>query len=192
MKLLSLTLTLTLILGGLILAGTTGENEQPPSQPANINELPLIPSEQIWFYGHVPKDAWVGHHFRLYNPHEDTVTITKLIPGCDCTHVPSAPISIAPGESYLLKSQFDTRTYAGEINRDIRILTDYKPAPEMYLYFISLVASQPRTLTITPVSTMFIQGKESQLFIIKNLVDKKTHVTVLVDNDSILTVSRDQ
>ncbi|MCP4566419.1 MAG: DUF1573 domain-containing protein [FCB group bacterium] len=159
------------------------------AQLAENQILPLIPSEQIWFYGFIPKDAWVSHHYFLYNPHDDTVTITKMISGCECTHIPRGPVVIPPQQTYLLKSQFDTRTYSGELNRDIHIVTDYEPSPEMDLYFISLTASAPRSLSISPSSTMFIKGKKSQSFIIKNKSTKTTNVTVLTDNDSTLSVS---
>jgi len=137
----------------------------------------------------IPRDATVTHHFALTNNHPETVTITDIVSDCDCTHVPKAPIAVPPGETYLLKVSFDTKTYFGETNRDIHLVTDYKPLPEMTVYFTSLAARRPNTVNISPPLTAFITGKNSQNFTIENLGDEKTVFRVLMDNDSIFTVS---
>lgn len=192
MKSLISCLVLLFVLNGPTMAAKGGARDKTSKEiprPTEAKQLPLIPTEQVWLYGFIPKDAWVGHHFTLHNPHDDTLTITELVPGCDCTHVPRAPIAIAPGETYFLKSQFDTRTYSGEISRDIHIVTDYKPNPEMDLFFISITATQPNSISVSPKSTLFINGKNSQIFNLKNLTDKPTDIKVLIDHDSSLTVS---
>ncbi|MFH1701504.1 MAG: DUF1573 domain-containing protein [Candidatus Zixiibacteriota bacterium] len=150
----------------------------------NTNDFPLLPSEFVWIYGLIPQDAIVSHHYTLFNPHEDTITITELIPGCDCTHVPRAPIKIAPQESYILPVKFDSKTYKGEIQRDVRIVTDYEPFPEIHVYFASIIGRSPQTVKIDPISTVFIVGKDSQKFSLKNLVDEKAIVRIKIDHDS--------
>jgi hypothetical protein len=155
-------------------------------------DLPLIPSEYVWFFGYIPEGAWVSHHFTLQNPHPDTVIITSLVPGCDCTHVPKPPIVIPPGENRLLKVLFDTRTYFGETNRDVHIVTNYAPHPEMDLYFGSIAAGTPGSVAIDPPSTVFIVGKDSQTFTIRNLTGETTQFRLFVDNDSSLTISEDR
>jgi hypothetical protein len=169
----------------LLLAGTILADKKESTLP----EPPLVPSEFNWLFGFIPRDAQVCHHYVLANIHADTVTIERIEPGCDCTHTPRPPVSIAPGESYDFQVLFDTRTYIGQTNRNIRIVTDYEPNPEMYLYFMSAVARAPKTITISPSSTAFIVGKEKQVFTIKNLEDEKTGFTIYIDNDSSLAVS---
>lgn len=157
----------------------------------NLNDMdfPLLPSEFVWIYGFLPKDAQVSHHYTLYNPHKDTVTITELTPGCDCTHVPRPPIIIPPGETYTLPVRFDSKTYAGEIQRDVKIVTDYKPFPEIHLYFAAIIGQSPQTVKIDPISTVFITGKKSQKFSLRNLKDENASVRIMVDHDSGFVVS---
>lgn len=152
-------------------------------------ELPLEPDEYLWHFGMIPRDGTVSHHFALTNNHGETVTITEIDSDCDCTHVPKAPIAVAPGETYLMKVTFDSKTYFGETNRDIHLVTDYKPMPEMTVYFTSLASRRPNTVNISPPLTAFITGKNSQNFTIENLADEKTSFRLFLDNDSIFTVS---
>jgi hypothetical protein len=173
-------LLLCLLIGSLILAAPKSQEESEPV---------LISSDSIWVFGFIPKDAWVTHHYVLTNPHRDTVTIIKIETGCDCTHPPRVPIKIPPGDSYLFRVQFDTRTYFGDTNRDIRIITDYETNPEFYLYFMSVVAREPKTIDISPKSTAFIPGKNSQDFVIRNLHNDKTDFRILIDHDSTILVT---
>ena len=173
------------VLAVLALAGTAFGAAQKSSQ----TELPLDPDNYFWQFGMIPRDAQVGHHYALTNNHDTTVTITEIIADCDCTHVPKAPIAVAPGETYLLKVLFDTKTYFGETNRDIHLVTDYGPSPEMTVYFTSLASRLPSSISIMPNTTAFITGKDSQTFTIENLVDEKSGFKIFLDNDSLFTLS---
>ncbi len=152
-------------------------------------EPPLVVSEMIWLFGMMPRDAKVTHHFALTNQHKDTVTILSIDADCECTTVPKGPVAVPPGETYLLKVGFDSKTYFGETNRDIKITTDYDSLPVMVLYISSLAGETPRTLKITPPLTAFIPGKNEQTFTVENLSDMKTDFAVLIDHDSILVPS---
>ena len=160
------------------------------TKAVSFEELPLVPSEFFWFYGIVPVDAWVSHHFILANNHADTVTILKLIPGCDCTHVPSPPIVIPPGHKYLLNVQFDSKTYTGEINRDVHIITDFGSRPEMDLYFGSFIGAYLKSVQVMPTSLLFIPGKAEITVGIRNMVEETTNFKLYVDNDSLVTISK--
>ena len=166
------------------------------ADPQNIDKIPppgvnppLTPTEFVWFYGYIPAGTWVCHNYGLTNNRKDTVTITQLVPGCDCTQVPKTPIKIAPGETTFIKVQFDTKTYSGETNRDVHVITDYKENPAMDLYFASMIGVHPRTVSIDPPSTVFIAGKDYQTFKVSNLIDESTEVRIIIDNDSTLSVS---
>jgi hypothetical protein len=151
--------------------------------------LPLNPDQFLWNFGMIPRDAVVCHHFALTNFYEDTVTITEIISDCDCTKTPKTPITVAPGETYLLPVEFDTKTYLGETNRDIHLVTDYEPSPEMTIYFTSQASRLPNTVAIAPRMTAFIPGKNSQEFTIENLSDEKTRFAIYIDNDSTFSLS---
>jgi Protein of unknown function (DUF1573) len=152
-------------------------------------EPALTPSEQMWIFGMIPQDGRVSHHYVLTNPHTDTVTILKIESDCDCTRVPKGPVAIPPGTTYLLPVIFDTRTYFGQTNRDIKLVTDYAPNPDLTIYFTSFTSRLPGSITISPPSTAFIRGKDAQAFTITNVADEKTDFTILIDHDSSLTVS---
>lgn len=169
----------------ILLAGSIGAADKKSNQPL----LPLDCDEFLWHFGMIPRDAQVSHHYALTNNNEDTVTITEVVSDCDCTRLPKFPIAIPPGETHLFKVQYDTKTYFGETNRDIHLVTDFKPAPEMTIYFTSLASRLPNTIAVTPRSTAFIPGKNSQQFIIENLADDKAEFTLIMDNDSVFTVS---
>ncbi len=173
----------TLAIAGMVFAA---------GQRSTQSELPLDPDNFFWQFGMIPRDAQVGHHYALTNNKEKTVTITEIISDCDCTHIPKTPIVVAPGETYMMKVLFDTKTYYGETNRDIHLVTDYEPSPEMTIYFTSLTARLPNTISITPNTTAFITGKDSQMFTIQNLVDEKTGFKVFMDNDSLFTLSESE
>lgn len=159
-----------------------------PKNPKS-QEPPLITSETNWAFGFIPKNSWVAHHYILTNPHRDTITITEIEPGCDCTHTPRPPIKIPPGETYQFKVEFDTRTYFGDTNRDIRLVTSFEPNPEMFLYFMSVASRDPHTITVTPQSTAFIPGKTEQEFVIKNFHENETKFKIFVDYDRTISVS---
>jgi hypothetical protein len=178
-KILGLTVLLLVISGLASGADHTGKNKP----------LPLEPDQQIWFFGMIPRDAVVSHHYALTNNHKRPVTIEEIISDCDCTRVPKTPIIVAPGETYLLKVEFDTKTYVGETNRDIKVVTDYKPNPEMTIFFVSLASRLPSTVNISPRMTAFIPGKNEDEFTIENLADEKTSFTIFIDNDSLFEVS---
>lgn len=152
-------------------------------------EPPLTASEMIWLFGMIPPEATVTHHFALTNTHKDTITIKSIEADCECVTVPKTPIAVAPGQTYLMKVDFNTKTYIGETNRDITIKTDYDSLPVMVLYISSLAGQMPRTLKITPAFTAFIPGKEEQTFTVENLSDLKTDFAVLIDHDSTLIPS---
>jgi hypothetical protein len=184
MRILSGLALIILMMSAVATAGV--EKRAAPAEP------PLTPSEYVWFFGYIPEGSWVSHHYVLHNPHANPVTILSLVPGCDCTHVPTPPITIPPGKSYLLEVLFDTRTYFGETNRDVHVVTDYTPNPVMDLYFGSLAARTPGSVTIEPPSTAFIAGKNSQTFTIRNLSDETTQFRLFPDNDSSITLSEDR
>lgn len=172
-----------IMITAFIAVAIAGDKTKVPDKP------PLIPSEFVWLFGIIPPNVTVSHHYALTNPHEDTVTIVDIDADCDCTTVPKTPIAIPPGETYLLKAEFDTRTYYGETNRNIVITTDYDPVPKLIVYFSSIASQMPKSLRISPSMTAFIPGKDSQAFTITNLTRQKTTFTVLIDHDSTLKVS---
>ncbi len=177
--------TLTIILAIVLMAGLVLAADK---KAANA-DLPLDPDEFLWQFGMIPGDATVSHHYALTNKHSVPVTIKEIISDCDCTKTSRAPVTVQPGETFLLGVTFDTKTYFGETNRDIHLVTDYEPMPEMTVYFTSLAARRPNTINIEPRMTAFIQGKNSQTFVIENLSDRKAGFTIFPDNDSTLTVS---
>jgi hypothetical protein len=180
MRWLLTTVSILMLFSGTRAADPAGSKEPPPA---------LTTSEVNWLFGYIPGGAWVCHHYVMTNPHPDTVTIIDIDADCDCTHTTRSPIKVPPGESRLFQVLFDTRTYSGEVNRDIRLTTDFEPNPEMYLYYMSVASYTPRTISITPPSTVFIVGKDDQEFMIKNLKDAKTNFKIFIDNDSSLAVS---
>jgi len=93
-------------------------------------------------FGYVPQHASISHVFWLRSTGEDTVTITRVIPGCGCTKAPLASNVLAPGDSTQLEVIFSTRSYSSRVHKSPRIETNESSDPRR-LNIISNVVKQP-------------------------------------------------
>lgn len=169
--------------------GEKQEGKKKIEYPPTTNAL-IIP-QQIWDFGAVPENGIVTHHFPLINPHSDTVTIVDFEAECDCTKLPPTPIVIPPGETILLKVTFNSKTYVGPTNRAVGLITDYPSDSLQSIYYASVASQLPVTIKITPLSVAFIPGKKVQKITIENMVVTESKCRILLDNDSLFTVSND-
>ena len=58
----------------------------------------LIVPQTMYDFGFAPQNAKISHTFELYNSGDDSLKITKVVPGCGCTKTPLAKDQLAPKE----------------------------------------------------------------------------------------------
>jgi len=76
------------------------EKAAEPQIPPNNSVITF--DHNSFDYGVVPKGEQVTHHFPVTNTGSDTLTITKIKPGCGCTTTRKSSIVIAPGDTALI------------------------------------------------------------------------------------------
>jgi hypothetical protein len=75
-------------------------------------------------FGIAPQHRELTHSFWIKSVGDDTLRITKVVPGCACTSVPLTDSVIAPGDSAALQIVFKTGRYRGRITKKPHIITN--------------------------------------------------------------------
>lgn len=68
-------------------------------------------------FGKVCQGARVAHTFWIKSVGDDTLRITKVVPGCGCTKAPLRDSVVAPGDSTELDIFFSTKSYRGHVTK---------------------------------------------------------------------------
>ncbi len=92
-------------------------------------------------------EAFPPVEFPFTNKSETPVTITGVRASCHCTVPVLEKKTYAPGESGVLRVDFDTTGLAGSVTRTITVGTDEPGTPAQRL---TLIASLAEPVTITP------------------------------------------
>ncbi len=121
--------------------------------------------ETTFNFGKVPQRATVSHTFWLISNGDDTLRITKVVPGCGCTKAPLMDSVLAPGDSTAISIYFDSKSYRGFVSKKpyfetnisddkvyLQIHTEILPEPEQmrpiqlkpYILDVSQFSVKPR------------------------------------------------
>lgn len=73
--------------------------------------------------GEIGDSAKVSVNYTLRNNHNEPITITSMRASCSCLKVCSKPATFAPGESYVLRVEFNPAGRSGTFSYDINIYT---------------------------------------------------------------------
>lgn len=84
----------------------------------------LTLSEAEFNFGFVPQNARITHVFWLHSTGNDTLKITRVVPGCGCTQAPLDKSLIPQSDSGKLEIIFDTQSYQGNVLKVPRIQTN--------------------------------------------------------------------
>jgi Protein of unknown function (DUF1573) len=68
-------------------------------------------------FGRVAQNAKVGHLFWIKSTGNDTLRITKVVPGCGCTQMPLRDSVLGPGDSTELEVVFSTKGFKGYVTK---------------------------------------------------------------------------
>ena len=171
--------------------------------------------EPTFNFGKVPQRATVSHTFWLKSDGDDTLKITKVVPGCGCTKAPLKDSVLAPGDSTAISIYFDSKSYRGFVSKKpyletnigdqkfyLQIHTEVLPEPEQmrpvklkpYILDVSQFSVKPRRRA----RSWIINESEDDLTL--NMLDDKEKSFVVKlpklvkANDSaqiIITVNKD-
>ena len=72
-------------------------------------------SENQFVFGFAPQYAKISHVFWVKSTGDDTLKITKVVPGCGCTRMPLEKDILPPGDSTRLEIIFSTKSYRNQI-----------------------------------------------------------------------------
>jgi len=113
---------------------------------ATVQAGPAVKISDAEFdFGRTSQHAVVSHRFVISSVGDDTLRITKVVPGCGCTKAPLADSVIAPGDQTVLELFFSTRSYRGFVDKTTYLETNIGEARE-YIKISSELLPQPDTV----------------------------------------------
>lgn len=140
-------------------------------------------SPEQFNFGTLPQHSTVKSIFWIHSIGDDTLRITRVIPGCGCTKAPLEKDVLPPGDSTRLEIIFDSKSFRGQISKSPRIETN-AGKPDAVVTFSAMVTPHPdstRPLTISPYKLDITQFGERQrseaTFKITNHSDRELAVT---------------
>ena len=154
--------------------------------PAITNEARITFEHDSFDYGIVPRGEYVTHHFPVKNTGVDTLTITKIKPGCGCTTTRKKSIVIPPGESSSIDITYRSSKslkQRGKATKRIRIESTDSSNPQMQLSISATTDTSACKVISDPFVVNFDQvliGKDAKLKIdLTNIDTQKNDVVVI-------------
>lgn len=126
-------------------------NENSTVDESNVTDvlqskLVVTPEKENW--GNIPLGSKAVSEIKIKNESEKEIQILKVTTSCSCTSAEfidneATPITLAPGETKLLKVIFDSEYHKdqplGDITREVYIKTDSKEQEEIAVRFVGTV-----------------------------------------------------
>lgn len=88
-------------------------------------------SEKSFNFGSVPAGQLVTREFTIRNSGSGELRIIGTSPSCGCTVASFDPQVIAPGQSAVMKVEFDTSGFSGEKKKTVEIFSDDPSSPRV-------------------------------------------------------------
>jgi hypothetical protein len=157
---------------------------------------PLLVIDQEEFdFGYAPQNSKISHTFQLRNAGDDTLLITKVVPGCGCTQAPLKKSVLAPGESTELAIIFSTGQYNGPVTKKPRLETN-ETVPSRNLTFHTTVITRPDStypIQVRPykldISQFGQTVRDHVKFSISNVSDRPISINLVSSADDLMTVT---
>ncbi|HOD67250.1 MAG TPA: DUF1573 domain-containing protein [candidate division Zixibacteria bacterium] len=136
-------------------------------------------------FGKVPQSATICHTYWLRSTGDDTLRITKIVPGCGCTKAPVEDTVLAPGDSTRIDIFFDTQRYGGYVTKKPYVMTNAGEEPVFLTFHSHVLSVADSTLPIilTPnrldVSQFTEMPRRKATFTIHNTSAKDYTLTVI-------------
>lgn len=138
-------------------------------------------------FGKVVQNVTVSHSFWIHSVGDDTLRITRIVPGCGCTKAPVTDSVLAPGDSTRIEIVFSTKRFRGLVAK--RPFFETNAGTERnYLKItadLSVDGDMMRPLVISPTEvdvSQFTQAPRRRAkFQITNLSDQDYKLQVVDD-----------
>ena len=164
-----------------------------PVSPCQAAPL-LVIDQQEFDFGTVPQNSKISHVYHLQNAGDDTLIISKVVPGCGCTKVPLEKSVLAPGEGTAVEIIFSTGQYNGPVTKHPRLETNANPSSRN-LVFRATVTGRPDStspLLIRPYKLDLSQFgptvRDQMKFTVSNTSDEEVSLA-LVSASNLFSVS---
>lgn len=152
-----------------------------PSHAGPVVEIP----NPLFDFGKVCQRAQVAHTFWIKSVGDDTLRITKVVPGCGCTKAPLQDSVIAPGDSAALEIFFSTKSYRGIVSKRPYLETN-AGEEKVYVKITSELLPEPDSampLSLSPynldVSQFTQKPRRRAKFLIHNKSDQDYEITLV-------------
>lgn len=162
-----------------VLAQTTKSKvksvKDTPEQVIPPNNARISFDHTLFDFGVVPRGEKVTHHFPVKNTGSDTLTITKIKPGCGCTTTRKKSIVLPPGESAFIDITYRSSKSAkrvGKATKRIRIESTDSSTPTMNISISARTDTADCSLRCNPLMADFNEI----------LIDKKAEMEVDLTN----------
>ncbi len=136
-------------------------------------------------FGKVRQHAVVSHSFWIKSVGDDTLHITKVVPGCGCTKAPLEDSVLAPGDSTRLDIFFSTRSFRGYVTKRPYLETNISDE-KTYLKIYALLLPEPEKdtpLVINPnpldISQFTDLPRRKGTFLIENRSNHDVELTLI-------------
>lgn len=141
--------------------------------------------ESEFNFGKAPQSATISHTFWLYSTGDDTLRLTKIVPGCGCTKAPVDDTVLAPGDSTRLEILFDTQRYGGYVTKKPYVMTNVSDEPTILAIHSHVLAvpDSAHPLILTPnrldVSQFTETPRRKAKFTVHNTSYKDYHLKLI-------------
>ncbi|MFQ6008146.1 MAG: DUF1573 domain-containing protein [Candidatus Zixiibacteriota bacterium] len=141
--------------------------------------------EPAFDFGRVCQNAKIAHTFWIKSTGDDTLRITKVVPGCGCTQAPLRDSTIAPGDSTNLEIFFSTKSFRGPVSKRPYLVTNASPE-HIYVKISAVLLPEPDTvmpISLSPynldVSQFTERPRRKAKFLIQNKGDQDYELTLV-------------
>ncbi len=163
---------------------------------ASVAAGPMIEiPDPVFNFGKVGQRAKISHTFWIKSTGNDTLRITKVVPGCGCTQAPLQDSTLAPGDSTRLDLFFETRSYRGYVTKRPYLETNIDPDEKVYLKIHAHLLPKPEEdsqIVINPnpldVSQFTELPRRKGKFLIENRSDRDYEITPIDWAEDYFTV----
>ncbi|MFQ5454470.1 MAG: DUF1573 domain-containing protein [Candidatus Zixiibacteriota bacterium] len=165
------------------------------SATSGFTEPKIAITETTFDFGKTVQHAKVNHTFWIKSTGDDTLVITKVVPGCGCTKAPLMDSVLAPGDSTSLDIIFSTKSYRGYVSKRPYFETNISDE-KAYLKIFAELIPEPENMmpiSITPykldVSQFSEKPRRRAKFLIENKGDRDFDIKLIDGSDKYFDVS---
>ncbi len=163
MKKLTLTLSMTFMLGAAVFAQTsTTPSSSSTTAPAtttpviNPNAGEFQWSEETYDFGTIPQGIPVKHKFEFTNSGKEPIIVSNVQKTCGCTVTDWTKEPVLPGQKGFVIAEFNAAK-EGPFTKAITVQSDSK-TPSVKLYFKGTVQKSEQSGGVPEQNNIFNQG----------------------------------